>query len=274
MKLEAKMTRLINDWIKDISDSIGTYEDDLISKTGMGYLELASATGNISKTDMNKFVDDLKIAVIPVTTGLGVIGRFSQSVFSILEHMGFNVFITKNTDVDGIYEANLHEADILFMADDDRFIAINLKENIVADNSIATAAGFVTAAEGYYGNLDGKEVLIAGYGNVGSVILRELKKRCAIPFVYEINKEKYNKIIDDGGIPIEDKGSIVDFDLIIDATNAGSWIEPGMLKDDVIIVSPGVPVSLDKDAYKIYGERMLHDYLPIGVATMAGMVCK
>lgn len=268
------MTRLINDWIKDISDNIGTYEDDLISKTGMGYLELASAACNISKTDMGNHIENSKIAVVPVTTGLGVIGCFSDAVSSVLEHMGFNVFITKNTDVDGIYEANLHEADIMFMADDDRFIAINLKKNIVADNSIATATGFVTAAEGYYGDLGEAEALIVGYGNVGAVILKELKKRRAIPYVYEIDKGKYEKIIDDGGNPVEDISSIGGFDLIIDASNTGSWIEPGMLKKDVIIVSPGVPVSLDKDAYRIYGERMLNDYLPIGVATMAGMVCK
>ena len=133
------MTRLIEDWIIDINDNMESMENNLIMKTGMGYLQLASRACGIKTEEFLRFVETARIAVIPVTTGQGRISFFTDSVSSILRHMGFDVFTTIGTDVDGMYEACINDADIIFMADDDRFIALNIRKGAVADNGIATA---------------------------------------------------------------------------------------------------------------------------------------
>lgn len=267
------MTRLITDWIEDISKNIEKSEKELIKKTGLSYVELASIASNISKQKIQLASKNLKIGVIPVTTGQGIISTFSESVAAILRYMNFNVHITSNTDVAGIYEAYQKNIKIIFLADDDRFIAVNLEKNIIAENSIATAKGFVAAMKGAVGNLKEKEILVVGCGLVGEEMLKILLKEKANPIAYDINREKLKKIEEKGYKVIYNLDNLRDYKLILDATNNGGWINKNMLNPKVFIASPGVPISLDKEAYDTYKDKIVHDYLPIGVATMVAIAC-
>ncbi|SHI92519.1 pyrrolysine biosynthesis protein PylD [Dethiosulfatibacter aminovorans DSM 17477] len=265
------MTRLIEDWIIDIRYNMNSLENDLKMKTNMGYVELAAKSCGNEIQGFSRFVESASIAVIPVTTGQGVIGSFTDSVCSILSYMGFQAFITEGTDVNGLYEAFMKGVDIVFMADDDRFIAINRKNGSVSDNIIATARGFVVAAEGFWGGIEDKDVLLAGYGNVGKEMFGMIKSKKAKVFVYEQDLKKHERILEEGGILV-DRDEIKRFKYVLDATNTGNWLSTDLIKDDAAIVSPGVPISLNASSYELHGKRMIHDYLPIGVAVMAGMV--
>ena len=52
-----------------------------------------------------------------------------------------------------VHEAYQSGADIVYMADDDRFISINLNKKKMADNEYATALGYTAALEGATGSL-------------------------------------------------------------------------------------------------------------------------
>jgi hypothetical protein len=67
---------------------------------------------------------------------------------------------------------------------------------------------------------------------------------------------------------------LINFDLIFDASSQGDFIQKGMLKKGAWFIGPGVPISLSSDAILESQERIIHDYLPIGVSTMLTMAYK
>ena len=59
------------------------------------------------------------------------------------------------------------------------------------------------------------------------------------------------------------------YELIFDATNAGSFIESAHLTPNTIVAAPGMPCALTPEAMAENRDRILHDSLEIGTATMA-----
>ena len=267
------MTRLIDDWIKNIKIEILEMEKDLLKKSGLDYISLGIKASGNSFEKIDFYRKNKKVAIIPITTGLGIIGTFAESVKAIINSMGFSAFITEKKDVSGIYEANLRGAEIIFLADDERFLAVNLSKNKVVENNFATGSGFVSALEGSQGTLEGKEVLVIGYGPVGQEIVKILMKKNAIPVIYDRDKKAKKFAEDKGYRLLSTSMEIRKYELILDATSSGQWLREDMLNPKVWISTPGVPLSLTKEAYEIYKDRLIHDYLPIGVAVMMAMTC-
>lgn len=257
------MTRLKSEWISGIAPGIEECQEYLQDKTGRTFKSLLG--------DEKWPATPSKVAVVPITQGQGLIGGFSESVAAVIRVMGVEAFVTEATDVAGIYEASLKNAEVLYMADDARFIALNLKTGKIADNNTATATGYVHLLEAIAGGLNGKEVLILGYGIIGQEALHVLQMKEARVTVYDRDVEK-QKILSQSRIDILDSvDEIKKFPFVLDATNTGEWISPGMLHEDVWYVSPGVPLSLDEDACAYYNNRVIHDYLQVGVAAMLKM---
>lgn len=266
------MTRLREEWIKNIQSGISAYEHELKRKTGMTLLELSAMSNDMDTSQIIKHTSDYNVAVIPVTTGEGIIGTFSQSVASIIRQLGFNAFVTERTDVDGIYEAYLKNASCLFLADDKRFLGINIGRNIISDNNAATAKGYITVLEHVCGGLAGKEVLLLGYGTVGKIMLELLINKDAIPIIYDKNEKLLAGLNEEMIL----KGSeyIKNYKLILDATNEGGWIQSDMIDENSFIAAPGIPLSLKEDDYEKHRDRVVNDWLQIGTAVMMGELCK
>jgi len=265
------MTRLITEWIADIESTIKKKEEQLKSRTGMNYKALVAKASGCSVNDIERASWEIIIGVVPITTGLGMIGSFPQSVAAIAGAMGFRSFVTEHTDVDGIYEAYQKEADLIYIADDDRFIAMNLHKKKVADNNIATVAGYTAALEGMTGPLAGKEILVLGYGTLGKEFAKLLKKKGAAVTAYDNDPDKA-ELLDKSDIRlIRHPDEIKEFRFIIDATSEGGWLHQQHLHPEAWIVAPGVPLSLDPETYERYSDRVVHDCLEIGTATMLGM---
>jgi len=260
------MTRLKEDWIEDIEKEIHDCQDYLHEKAGKNFKTIIR--------DHSWPSQPVKVAVIPVTQGEGIIGHFAESVASVIRIMDFEVFITDETDVAGIYEAACKNVDVIFMADDSRFIAWNLKTGAMGDNNVATALGYVNVLEGALGTLEKKEILLLGYGIVGEEIRKALEAKEASVTVYDSDAVKQEKLFNQGIKIIKTKDGIKDFEFVVDATNTGNWLGADMLHEEVWYVSPGVPLSLDAGACKRFQDRIIHDYLQIGVATMLAMVLK
>jgi len=266
------MTRLITEWIESIEEDLRIYDAHLKEVTGMDLSSLAfyaAGMPTLSKDGMKSH----KAAVIRVTAGKGVIGSLAESVAATVRHMGAEVFIPDGCDVSGIYEALTKEAKILFMADDDRFIAFNVKTGKVAENDSAVALGYVAALSAMSGGLSGKEVLQIGFGRLGRKTLERLLIEGAAVSVYDRDSGKTSSLrgLHDEKIKVLSHLPLPLSGLVMDVTNEGGYLKTKDLSDDVKIAAPGVPLSLDEEAYKIYHNKIIHDPLQTGVAVMLAM---
>lgn len=265
------MTRLITEWIEEIGDVNDPYGAELKQKTGLDYDGLLIKTCHITQEYLASVREKLQVCIIPITTGQGVIGSFAQSVAGIIQNMGFAAIVTEKTDVAGIYEAGMKGADILFMADDERYIAINLRNGKISNNDQATARGFVTILNQMTRNMNCRDTLVLGGGTVGKIIIDLLKLQQDNVFVYDKDKEILNSLAGAKVTPVE-KDEIRNYKKIIDATCEGGWITKDMLNSQAKIAALGVPFSFSEDAGTAFEQQALYDCLTTGTAVMLGEV--
>ena len=187
---------------------------------------------------------------------------------AILEEMGFRCFVTSAPDVDGVYEALERGADLVFAADDKRFLAYNTKTGIYSENVSSTAAGYTEALEVASGGLKGKDVLVIGAGRVGSEAVRILISKGANVKVTDINTEKAKYVASEyGAAALSDvSAAISNHKYILDAS-------PGLIPGELIvkgavISSMGIPYSFDAEGEN-KSDIIIHDPLNIGTAVMA-----
>ncbi|MBQ6810996.1 MAG: 3-methylornithyl-N6-L-lysine dehydrogenase PylD [Firmicutes bacterium] len=267
------MTRLTTEWIHNMKNELPEWAKNLEEMSNMSLLNLASVAGDVSRGRVNSASWRIKVAVVPVTQGEGIIETFCEQVAAIVEYMGFEVFVTEQTDVWGIYEATQKGAGIIFLADDMYFLALNMSKNVVVENSDATARGFVASLAGAAGGLRDKKVLVLGGGRVGKSALAFLRCRGAEGVVFDTDVEVSKALAADGWKVIRSKDEIKNYDLIVDCTPEGNWITPEMLHPEVLFASPGVPLSMTPEAQEKYSDRIIHDLLQLGVITMLVMAC-
>ncbi|MGE0014621.1 MAG: 3-methylornithyl-N6-L-lysine dehydrogenase PylD [Candidatus Methanomethylophilaceae archaeon] len=260
------MTRLTEDMIDEIPRTAGKRSEDLRKAVGMDLRTLAFRAIGEDPEDFD--LSHYTAASVPITAGLGVIGGFSQSVSAILGNMGFRSFVTSKTDIDGIYEALEKEADILFTADDVRYMAYNRRTGVYSDNSSATAAGYAEALDGAAGGLRGKKVLVIGAGLVGTEAVRILTSKGAAVRVTDVIPGKAEKLAQEyhaTAIPSVE-AAISSHKYIL---NASPGFIPGrLIMEGAVISSPGVPFSFDADGVA-KSRAIIHDPLDIGTAVMA-----
>jgi 3-methylornithyl-N6-L-lysine dehydrogenase len=265
------MTRLRNTDIKDIGRTLNDYDASLLKKTGHSLKGIAIRAAGISERAMEEGLMAHRTAVVPVTTGEGIIDGFVEAVYRILTHLGAEAFITTGTDVQGFAEGIEKGATILFCADDDRFVALRFASRKVVDNTEATAQGFVTALDLMAGGLQDRRVLvIGGAGRVGWKAASFLKHKGAQVSAFDIDQHKLETLAKGSDIQIEAEieKSLMRHRLFFDASPAGDFIQAKHIKPDTLIAAPGVPLGLTEEAYALVQGRLIHDPLQIGVATM------
>ena len=265
------MTRLISEWVSPMLSGMEAYNKKLKEITGC---DLCSLVGDIFRADEGTFTNlqrRITVGIVPITQGEGIIGDFSQAIASIIASMGFRTLVTEHTDVDGIYEACRRGCDLLFFADDDRYLALNIADKRYADNNYCTALGYVSALE-HMMQRQGKDItdekiLVIGYGIVGKEAVDILKKKGVSFCVYD--KEKQALEGTDFEI-LNGKDEICKYKYILDFTNEGEWITSDDICRDVLYASPGVPCSLDENTKKALAKNAVYDNLEIGTAVMLG----
>lgn len=270
------MTRLQSSDIADISLNFNAYDDELKSKTGRTLRQLACKAVGIGETAADTVITDCRVSVIPTTCGQGVIGGFSETISQIALHLGFLSEITLSTDVAGLAEAMEKQTDIVLMADDHRFIAIHLPTGCLADNSAATGKGFAAGLDLMADKLNGRKALVLGAGPVGRSAAQTLLLRGAEVSIYDIDRQLCLDLACDMQ-NVHHMDIHIDKNLeqalsahlyLIDATPVTDFINADVISQDTIVAAPGVPVGLTAEAVKKIDNRLLHDCLQIGVATM------
>ncbi|MDD4402189.1 MAG: 3-methylornithyl-N6-L-lysine dehydrogenase PylD [Desulfitobacteriaceae bacterium] len=267
------MTRLIKEDVEEIRKELEIYDSELNEKAGLSLRQVACAAAGVTEKDIIQKASNNKAAVIPITVGEGIIPSFATAVQSIIQHLGFQTVVTTETDVAGVAEAIVNGANILFMADDFRFIALNIQTGTIVDNGAATGKGFAAALDGLARGLEGKEVLVLGAGPVGIGAVAFLKMLGVKPAVFDIDETKVEKLKDDTSIKLESdlNGALATYHYIVDATPQGGFIELDDMHPNTKMACPGMPLGLSPTAYPSLKDGLIHDPLQIGVATMLTM---
>jgi pyrrolysine biosynthesis protein PylD len=252
--------------VKDIIGSLDGTNDMLMSLTGMNTLELACDA--IGMTPDMIDLRGIKVGVVPVTSGKGIIKKFSESVAEITSKLGMDSFVTENADVTGIAEALAAGSEIVFMADDIQFIAVNTKNGRFSNNSFSTAAGYVSALKGAAKGLSGKKVLVLGAGRVGSIAAEIMVSMGAEVTVYDVDTKKLRDLSEKISIRITEdvEGALSSHDLVFNASPAA--IDGRHVKEGAIFSSPGIPFPFDEEGLR-KAKAVIHDPLDIGTAVMA-----
>lgn len=265
------MTRLISEWIADMEKTAASWDAALRERTGLGFLELAARVSGNSEDALRQAASEYRVGVVPVTSGLGTIDTFSQSVAAIVRAMGFQAFVTQSSDVNGIYEACGKGADILYMADDDRYIALNIRSGKAGDNDIATARGYAELLFQMAGSLKNERAAVLGYGIIGQKMAQALVEKGADIAVYDKDPKKKEPVIADGYRWLARAEDLKEYAFLADGTSEGPWLNSNMLRDDVKIAAPGIPFSLDEQTAEKLEGQYVHDLLEIGTAVMLGL---
>jgi pyrrolysine biosynthesis protein PylD len=276
------VTRLKTNDIQYIGALLSDYDTELIKKTGCSLRAIACRAANIQESEFEKMSGDLLVGIIPITFGQGIIRGFCNAVKSIVSHIGCRTFITQATDVAGLAEAFEKKANIIMLADDDRFVAIHTQSRQVVDNAVATGKGFAAGLSLMVGGLEKKDVLVIGCGPVGCAATQALVKLGSEVSIYDINLSRSNDLANrikhllDTEIKIvkELDQALTQHQFIVDATPAVDIIQAHHVTSDTYISAPGVPLGLNEAARSKVSDRLLHDPLQIGVATMTAGAMK
>lgn len=270
------MTRLkVND-IEDISTRLDAYDKELFQKTGRTLRGIACHALDIHEKILQPVIDTVSVGVVPIRSGQGVLEGFCDTVKHIVQHIGFNAFVTQETDVAGIAEAVERNAQVIMMADENRFVALNIKNGCMADNADATAKGFVAGLDLMVGGLEGQEVLVIGCGPVGRSAVLTAIIRGADVSVFDIDTQRSQCLAQEVNeltnrpITVEQSldSALRSHQLLVDATNSADVIDVENITTQTYIAAPGMPLGLTPAAVKKVSERLLHDPLQLGVAVM------
>lgn len=264
------MTRLREDDIDTVGEKLYEYNENLRHILGKSLAEFAAySLGRKPEEFAGK--RDVPIGVIPVSCGQGVIGGFAQTVQQIVEFLGFRSFVTTQSDVGGLAEAVQRGAQVVFLADDDHFVAIHLAGGKVVDNGEATGRGYAAALALMARGIAGKKVLLIGAGPVGAGAAAFLTQQGALVLIYDIDLEKSEKLrqtIDGVTVVSNLSVALAECYLVVEATPAADVIDGKYITADSLVAAPGIPLGLDSECAEKLSDKLIHDVLEIGVATM------
>jgi pyrrolysine biosynthesis protein PylD len=215
--------------------------------------------------------------VVPLTWGKGRIPGFAAAVSAVLNWVGLAASTTRNANLAGIEEAVREKCELVFLSDDDDFLAWRLDRRRTVHNAVATGKGFAAGLDLMAGGIRGRRALVLGCGPVGASAALELNQRGARVAVYDKMPERCRRLKADmtrtgaGDLLLAEniEASLREVNCILDATPAADLIDADSVGPDMLVSAPGMPLGLTDAAVEKLGRRLLHDPLQIGVATMA-----
>jgi len=271
------MTRLTENDIQNIPETLPAYDKLLISKTGHSLRQMACRAAGIEESRFQAALKDRRVGVVPMTAGEGALKGFCATVSGIVRYLGAEVFMAEKTDAAGIAESVEARAHILLFADDHRFIALDLEARKIVDNAVATGSGFATGLTLMADSSPGiQTVLVLGCGPVGQSAVQTLISTGYRVAIYDIDSRAYIPMLEAYGKGVEVvndlETALHDHQLVLDATPSGAFILGKHVHRHAIVSAPGMPLGLDNAAQKVIADRLLHDPLQIGVATMLASI--
>lgn len=264
------MTRLRQEDIDGLGPTLAIYDTELKKMTGRSLREIACRASRVDEEKVINVIPQTSVGVISITAGEGMISGFAEAVRDIINYLGFYAFVPKVTDVAGIVKAIEQGSKVIFMADDERFVACNLSTGLIVDNAEATGRGYGAALEGLVGGLEGHSVLVIGAGLVGTGAVEILKEMGAQIGVYDrkVLRAEWMARKVEGTVERNLETALQRHSILFDASPASEIIEARHISPTTMIAAPGIPLGLTAEARLRIKGRLIHDPLQIGVAAM------
>ena len=267
------MTRLVEGDVRALTEHLAEVERALAALTGCDFLGLAARAGGVGEGVARDALAHAAVAVVPITSGEGLIPGFTDCVAAICSHLGCRaVRVTGATDVGGFADALVAADDLVFAADDRRFLAFDFARRTVADDDPCTAHAYVAALDAAAGRdgVAGKPVLAIGLGPVGRAAAARLVDLGADVLVCELDRERLATVA--GALPVTPvtlAAGLGRCRFVLDATPTPDLIDVDWVGPDGVVCSPGLPPGVTAAAARALGERLVHEPLALGVAAMA-----
>ncbi len=272
------MTRLKTSDICQIDYRLAEYNQQLKKTTGRSLLGIAAHAWQVDETKITDRFKTLSIDVIPVTAGLGVISGFSETVAAILNYLGCDARVTAESDISGLASAFIRGADAVMLADDHRFVAINLQTRRIIDNSEATGRVFAAALDLMAGEILNHEVLVMGCGPVGEAAAKKIVELGGRLALYDIShnnsmslKTRLTDYLKNSRVQVEQDlaAALARIVFVVEATPVCNTIADELISDQMMVAAPGVPLGISPTGCRLLKNRLVHDKLELGVAAMA-----
>ena len=273
------MTRLVESDVRVLTAHLNQVERALTALTGCDFVALAARACGVGEGVARDALAHAAVAVVPITSGEGVIPGFVECVAAICSRLGCRAArVTSATDVAGFAAALTGDDDLVFAADDRRFLAFDCARRTVADDDPCTAHAYVAALDAAAGEngvvgrsgLAGKPVLVIGLGPVGRAAAARLVELGAEVLVCERDEARLAALAD--ALPVASvtlAGGLARCRLVLDATPTPDLVDADWVGVDGIVCSPGLPPGVTAAAARALGERLVHEPLALGVAAMA-----
>jgi len=258
------MTRLTTENMDSIYQRFPKLEERYREITGKSMLEIAHYASGTEYVPL-EVRKKLTVACVPITAGEGIIKDFSEAVALILkEFADVNAYVTDETDVTGLNEAIVKNADMVFLADDTVCLCRNLRTGTTSDNGFATGRGFASLLYLNAHERIDEEVLVLGAGKVGSSAYHFFQSR-GVPIRWYDLKESTPYDMD----PKLQARSWKDqsWKYIIDATTCPTFIDAEHISPGGVVSAPGIPFGLT-DAAQNKAGLVIHDELETGIMVM------
>lgn len=263
------MTRLTEGDVRGLMADLREFENRLSSLTGLDLVALAQRATGVGAANRAQLAA-ASVAVVPISAGLGFIPGFAECVAAIVGHLGCRVQVTPQPDVRGLQGAADSGAEVIFAADDYRFVALNIHTGACIDDDAATADGFCHALDAACGGVRGRDVLVLGLGPVGRAAARCLSGLGAAVLAAEPDAERVAAAVA-AGVPFAPVGldeGLQRCQLVFDATPAADVVDAGWVRGTCYAAVPGMPSAFTAAAQAALGERHIHEPLAVGVAVM------
>jgi 3-methylornithyl-N6-L-lysine dehydrogenase len=228
----------------------------------------------------------IEVAVVPVTVGKGLLAGFAQAVAAVAGFIGCSSRVTAETDVAGLAAAAEERARLVLLADDTRFICLDLLSGRLADNGEATGCGYAAAlanaillrspSAGGAGRGGDRPVLVLGLGPVGRAAARWLVEADFEVLVYDPEPVRAAKAARERGIHrvLSPEEGLRRTEWILDASPAAGILDDRSLSSCAIVAAPGIPCGVGPAGAARLGDRLVHEPLALGVSTMLHMALK
>ena len=209
------------------------------------------------------------VGIVPITSGNGIIGSFSESLLAIIEYFGLDGFITEMPDVSGYYQAIKDGANIILMADDNTFLAHNLENGKIANNQPCTGIIYAEIVSRYL-HADSKDVLALGLGKVGLPGVAHLVKKGFNVYGHDPDEKLLERAVSEFGITpyAPEAENPKKFSMIFEATPCENTIPESALAEKCLVSTPGIPCGLSEELRKKYNVEIVMEPLGVGTASM------
>jgi pyrrolysine biosynthesis protein PylD len=270
------VTRLTAADVSQLAASLPALDRRLRRSTGCDLLTLALMTARGPVVDgAASRLAGLEVSVVPVTAGAGTIDGFADAVASTCRHIGCRSRVTAKTDVAGLAFAAERGTELVLLADDERFIALNLATGGCVDNGLATGHAYAMALHGAARGVAGQPVLVIGLGPVGLAACATLTRLGATVFVCDADLVRVE--VAARSFPVlpvlSVQTGLENVDLVLDASPAPDLITEAWVNERSVVAAPGLPSGVTTAAAAALGHRLIHEPLALGVAAMVAQSC-